>query len=317
MDTQILKEVEAAAWIRKGELVAFPTETVYGLGASIFDAAAIQKIFTTKGRPQDNPLIAHISSLEQVDAIAEKPPACFWELANVFFPGPLTLVLKKKPTVPDSVSKGLDTLAIRMPAHPIALQLIREVGEPLVAPSANLSGRPSSTCIEHVLRDFEGKIAAIVDGGPCRYGMESTVVDLVSFERPTLLRFGALQKEAIEEVLGHEIAVYTQGPKSAPGMRYRHYAPDIPVFRLLDKDALERHLSPDKKTYLLSSESLPLAHHPLEAVTFYSHLREAERCGYEEIVIYCPKCHDAALENRLEKVLENDPLPSIWAIMHG
>lgn len=303
MNTKILteKEIEQAAqMLKSGEVVAFPTETVYGLGAPIFEPKTIEKIFSIKGRALDNPLIAHIADLADCEKIAEDLPETFFQLAGRFFPGPLTLVVKKKSAVPSIVSAGLETIAIRMPHHPIALSLIRAVGEPLVAPSANLSGRPSSTMAEHVLADFRGKIASVLDGGPCQHGMESTVIDLVSFEKPTLLRHGALSKEAIEAALQIEIEIYTKGPKSSPGMKYRHYAPKVPVHLFFDLASFKSH--PFKNPLILSTKGLTLPHLPLQSKTLYAHLRLADQKGYDEVVVLCENCSDATLLNRLEKI---------------
>lgn len=291
----MLSIFEAADLLRKGELIAFPTETVYGLGAPIFSPDSIRAIFSVKGRPQDNPLIAHVAHIDQCKELARELPPLFYPLAMAFFPGPLTLVLRKNSKVSDLVTAGLETIAVRMPNHPIATELILTVGEPLVAPSANLSGRPSSTTAEHVLRDFEGKIGGVIDGGPCLHGLESTVLDLVSFERPTILRPGVLKKEAIEAVLGMEIDVYKSGPRSSPGMKYRHYAPNIPVQFFSDKNAFEKHLSKGKNPFVLTS---------VESKTFYSSLRYAEENGYDEVVIFCVEPIDAALQNRLEKITD-------------
>lgn len=297
MDTKILN---AAQFLKNGEVVAFPTETVYGLGAPIFQPKTIEKIFSVKGRARDNPLIAHIADLKDCEKIAVDLPETFFLLAEHFFPGPLTLVVRKNDKIPAIVSAGLETIAIRMPKHPIALALIRAVGEPLVAPSANISGRPSSTTAEHVLADFKGKIAAVLDGGPCQHGMESTVIDLVSFEKPTLLRHGALSKQEIESVLQMEIAVYTKGPKSSPGMKYRHYAPQVPVHVYFDLASFKAH--PFKNPLILSTKPLTLAHLPLQAKTIYAHLRLADQKGYDEVVVLCENCSDATLLNRLEKI---------------
>ncbi len=293
---------EAATLLKGGEIVAFPTETVYGLGAPLFSPNSIEKIFEAKQRPYDNPLIAHIASLSSCIHLARDLSPTFYQLAEAFFPGPLTLVVNKHPDVPHIATGGLQTIAIRMPDHPTASSLIKEVGEPLVAPSANISGRPSSTTAEHVIQDFSKEIAAVVDGGPCTHGMESTVVDLVTFEKPTLLRLGALSRETIEAVLGSPLAQYTKGPKSSPGMRYRHYAPQVPVHVFLEKHTLEKHLSENRNALLLSSEPLSISYSPLESKTLYSHLRLADKEGYDEVVIYCPKCSDETLANRLEKI---------------
>ncbi len=305
METLILNKntiSKAAQLLRKGELVAFPTETVYGLGAPIFSPETIQKIYKVKKRPQDNPLIAHMGSIVDHEKLTIDVPSLFFQLAEAFFPGPLTLVVKKNPQVPAIVSAGLSTIAVRMPSHPIASALISELGEPIVAPSANLSGRPSSTTAQHVLSDFEGKIAAVVDGGSCLHGMESTVIDLVSFDRPTLLRPGALKKEAIERVLGLDVGTYTRGPRTSPGMRYRHYSPNIPVHVFFEKQPFESHLSQKQKSFVLSTEEHAFPHLFLESTTLYSNLRLAEENSYDEVVIYCPDGANEALQNRLEKI---------------
>ncbi|AGA70841.1 translation factor SUA5 [Desulfitobacterium dichloroeliminans LMG P-21439] len=217
---------EGAKLIREGKLVALPTETVYGLGANAIDAEACQEIFRVKGRPQDNPLIAHISDLDMAKKLTGHwtPQAAL--CAEQFWPGPLTLVLEKTDLVPDVVSGGLGTVGIRMPNHPVALQLIQEAGVPIAAPSANLSGKPSPTKGSHVWKDLKGKIPLILDAGACSVGVESTVLDLTG-EVPIILRPGGVTKEQLEEVLG-EVAIdhpsEQQAPK-APGMKYRHYAP--------------------------------------------------------------------------------------------
>lgn len=310
MKTIILNETtisQGAELLRKKELVAFPTETVYGLGAGIFFPEAIQKIYQVKGRPSDNPLIAHVGSLEQCKQLALFLSPLFYKLAEAFFPGPLTLIVDKAPSVPEIVSGGLKTVAIRMPSHPIANQLINQVGMPLAAPSANLSGRPSSTKVEHVIHDFNGKIAAVIDGGVTRFGLESTVVDLVSFEGPTLMRHGALKKEAIEKVLGKSLATYSEGPNSSPGMRYRHYAPDIPVSVFRDREEFETYRT-KPNLLILSTEEHPFFYIPLQSKTLYATLRLAEKNGYDEIIIFCPGKVDPALQNRLEKITYEDNL---------
>lgn len=309
-----LSEIEQAANLLKmGELVAFPTETVYGLGAKLFDTEAILSIFKVKGRPSDNPLIAHVSSLSQVEEIADQIPDTFYTLAKQFFPGPLTVVLKRRQNVPGIVSAGLDSIAIRMPSHPIALRLIELVGEPLVAPSANLSGKPSSTQAKHVMEDFSGKIAAVVDGGKTEMGIESTVISLLG-EKPILLRPGAITKERIEEVLGYSIESVSAShgePALSPGMKYRHYAPIAPIkiFETIEslKDYLVGRLSP-APTMILWNEfhKLPfpgLDPFVLSAKEFYSLLRLADKKQYHEILVLCNQelKSDAALMNRLTK----------------
>ncbi len=222
---------KAAEIIRSGGLVAFPTETVYGLGASGFDPQAVAKIFKAKGRPQDNPLILHISKLDDLFELASEVPPEAIKLANLFWPGPLTMVLKKKPIVPDTVTAGLQTVAIRMPANDIALRLIEASGVPIAAPSANVSGRPSPTSAEHVMSDLSGVIDMVIDGGPTRIGVESTVLD-ISGATPVLLRPGGLGLEDLKLVLPDiEMGMDNpDGPAKSPGLRHKHYAPKAPLF---------------------------------------------------------------------------------------
>lgn len=227
----------AARVIRAGGLVAFPTETVYGLGADGLNPEAVNKLFQAKGRPRDNPFILHVASLEQawslVDAEAARPlrgPAA--ELAGRFWPGPLTLVLPAAAGVPRQVTAGLETVAVRMPDHAVALGLIRQAERPLAGPSANISGRPSPTCAEHVLEDLEGRIEMVLDGGPTGVGVESTVLDLTR-QPPVILRPGGVTAEMLAEVLG-EVAELgpvhlPPGPAPSPGTKYRHYAPRVPL----------------------------------------------------------------------------------------
>ncbi|MCC8127961.1 MAG: threonylcarbamoyl-AMP synthase [Clostridiales bacterium] len=222
---------EAAGILREGGLVAFPTETVYGLGANALDETASAKIYAAKGRPSDNPLIAHISSIGELEPLTEQVPDAGRRLAEMFWPGPLTMIFPKSSRVPYTTTGGLDTVAVRMPSDPVANRLIALAGVPIAAPSANTSGRPSPTRAEHVWEDMNGKIEMILDGGPVGIGVESTIVD-VSGEMPVLLRPGAVTMEMLTEVLG-EMAVdpAIEGPPreglrpKAPGMKYRHYAP--------------------------------------------------------------------------------------------
>jgi L-threonylcarbamoyladenylate synthase len=238
----------AAELIRKGGLVAFPTETVYGLGANATDANAVQRIFEAKGRPTDNPLIVHVASRDAVlDIVTSLPPAAE-RLIERFWPGPLTLVLLKKPVIPDNVTCGLATVGVRMPDHPVALSLIRAAGVPLAAPSANLSGRPSPTTAEHVLEDLEGRIDLVLDGRETGVGLESTVIDL-TVDPPVLLRPGGITLEQLCEELGPVQVVQSLAgtdddnvtPRS-PGVKYTHYAPnaklilvDGPVLHMQDR----------------------------------------------------------------------------------
>ena len=222
----------AAALLRAGELVAFPTETVYGLGADALNAEASARIFAAKGRPADNPLIAHIAGESGLAGlIAGEPCACARALMRAFWPGPMTLIFPKSPRVPREVTAGLDTVAVRMPSHPVARALISAAQTPIAAPSANRSGRPSPTTAAHVLEDMEGRIPLILDGGPCEVGLESTVVD-VTGARPRILRPGGITLEMLEGVVGfvdvdegvlHQLQAGSQA--RSPGMKYKHYAP--------------------------------------------------------------------------------------------
>ena len=221
---------EAAEIIKNGGLVAFPTETVYGLGANALDADASAKIYEAKGRPNDNPLIAHIASLDTLDEIVEDVSDVANKLIEKFWPGPMTLIFKKKSLVPDSITGGLDTLAVRFPSNEIAKALIEKSGVPIAAPSANISGRPSPTKGEHVIEDLDGKVDMIIDGGEVGLGLESTIIDVT--DEPTILRPGFVTQEMLEDVIEEvkldqtiiEKPSEDFAPK-APGMKYRHYAP--------------------------------------------------------------------------------------------
>ena len=225
------KVKEAGRIIREGGLVAFPTETVYGLGGNALDSDSSKKIYEAKGRPSDNPLIAHIADMDGLYPIVKEVTETARIIAERFWPGPLTIILNKSDKVPYTTTGGLETVAIRMPEHPVARALIREAGVPVAAPSANVSGRPSPTIAKHVIEDLSGKIDAIIDGGQVNIGLESTIVDL-SGEIPTILRPGYISRQMLEEVAGTvemDPALYASPgehirPK-APGMMYRHYAP--------------------------------------------------------------------------------------------
>lgn len=228
-DLEKLKE--AAAIIKNGGLAAFPTETVYGLGANALDAAAAKKIYEAKGRPSDNPLIAHVARFDEIIPLTVEIPEKGRALAKAFWPGPLTIIFPKSELVPYGTTGGLDTVAIRMPSDPVALKLICLAGVPIAAPSANTSGRPSPTTAEHVYQDMNGRIEIIVDGGPVGIGVESTIVD-VTEAIPVLLRPGAVTIEMLERVVGTvKVDPAISSPVSpdlhprAPGMKYRHYAP--------------------------------------------------------------------------------------------
>ena len=239
VDGALAKIDEAAAILANGGLVAFPTETVYGLGANALDPEAVAKIFEAKGRPSDNPLIVHIARASNIGELTPALTPKIIRLIDNFWPGPLTIVLKKKSSVPDITTGGLDTVAIRMPDDPVALELIKKAGCPIAAPSANISGRPSPTKGEHVVTDLDGKIDAILIGNDCRVGIESTVLDLTG-DIPTILRPGILTAENIEAAMGEKVIMdpalnqrkeNIEGEEDeelvprAPGMKYTHYAP--------------------------------------------------------------------------------------------
>ena len=238
MKTEKLTAVDveqAAAILRRGGLLGIPTETVYGLGANGLDTEAVAHIFEAKGRPQDNPLILHVPSAEWLERYCQHIPDAAYTLAARFWPGPLTMILERKPVVPDVVTAGLDTVGMRCPAHPVCRAIIAAAGVPVAAPSGNTSGRPSPTNMADMLEDMEGKIDGIVDGGPCSVGVESTIIDLTE-QPPRLLRPGGVTLEELRDALG-EVAVDPavtrlmgagEHPR-APGMKYRHYAPKAPV----------------------------------------------------------------------------------------
>ncbi|HHU69830.1 MAG TPA: threonylcarbamoyl-AMP synthase [Thermoanaerobacterales bacterium] len=227
---------EAAKYIREGDVVAFPTETVYGLGADALSPDAVKKIFIAKGRPQDNPLIVHIAIKDEIERIANGITSDVEALMERFWPGPLTLILEKKDLIPNEITAGLNTVGIRMPSHPVAQKLILESGVPIAAPSANISGRPSPTTALHVIKDLAGKIPIILDGGPTEVGLESTVLDMTS-ESPVILRPGGVTYEQLCSVLKRveiDSGLLSDGfvPKS-PGMKYTHYSPKAEVILVI------------------------------------------------------------------------------------
>lgn len=231
---------EAADVLRRGGLVAFPTETVYGLGADAFNPAAVQKIFEAKQRPADNPLIVHIADFVQLHAVADSVPEVANVLAEAFWPGPLTIVVKRASSIPDNVTANLETVAVRMPNHDVTLSLIREFGRGIVGPSANTSGKPSPTKAEHVHADLNGKIDYILDAGPTVIGVESTIID-VTVSPPVVLRYGGLPLERINEVIGQvQKTEDTELLKRSPGTRHRHYAPKARVI-IIEENELHHY----------------------------------------------------------------------------
>lgn len=254
---------DAAYWLRKNELVAFPTETVYGLGANAKSDEAVKKIYEAKGRPGDNPLIIHISDKGEVKELAEEIPDAAHALMDRFWPGPLTIILRKKEGVLSTfATAGLPTVALRMPDHPVALALIKASGLPIAAPSANLSGKPSPTKFIHVWNDLNGKIAGIIDGGDTGVGVESTVIDCTEAV-PVILRPGGITREQIEGVIGSvsldPALLSMEGKPKSPGMKYTHYAPKAPVI-LVDgspsfmQQIIDRHRSKGKRVGVLTTD---------------------------------------------------------------
>ena len=315
----------AAQIIKDGGLVAIPTETVYGLGADGLRETAVAKIFAAKGRPQDNPLILHVADAAEIEKFCHDIPPSAYALAHAFWPGPLTMVLPARDTVPKCTTAGLPTVAVRCPDSEITRQIIRLAGVPIAAPSANISGKPSTTTAQHVLHDHDGKIDAIVDGGPCRVGVESTIVDLTE-ERPRLLRPGGITPEQLIAVLGDLVvdkAVTAQIDKNAvvkaPGMKYRHYAPQSEVVIVAgsrEKAAayIHRHFQPNDRV-LCFEEELPL-YADCSALSYgkeadvstlcaglFAALRKLDEPGIGRIYARCPEGGGVAyaVQNRLKK----------------
>ncbi|MCX8166542.1 MAG: L-threonylcarbamoyladenylate synthase [Candidatus Micrarchaeota archaeon] len=302
MHTHILSSNDiqiAAELIKKGELVAFPTETVYGLGANALDPNAVRKVFVVKNRPVDNPLIIHVCRKKQVFELCKIDKIIFPKVALLirkYWPGPLTLILPKKEFVPKEVSANLNTIAIRMPRHSVALKLIRLSEVPIAAPSANLSGKPSPTNYKHVYEDFNGKIAAIIKSRSCRIGLESTVLDLTS-EKPVILRPGAITFEELKKILPDlELWMIQKSNKitpKSPGMKYRHYAPNAKVIlfesdkKTLLIESFKEVLEKNNKRYIIIfPDKVELFHKKL-----YSIYRDCDKKSIEFIMI-------AALEER-------------------
>ena len=324
------KEIEdkisaAAKILREGGLVAIPTETVYGLGANGLDPNAVNRIFEAKGRPQDNPLIIHVTGAQWLPRYCRDIPPIAYVLARKFWPGPLTMILKRSPVVPDETTAGLDTVAVRCPNHPVTLSIIREAGIPIAAPSANTSGRPSCTTAQDVLEDMDGKIEGVVDGGACTVGVESTILDLTC-EPPRLLRPGGLPLEDLERLIGHidvDKAVtgkLEEGEKpKAPGMKYRHYAPKAPVTVVTgspEASAAEitRRVSPtsgvicfDEYVHMFPEQEVhalgPAADKLTQAQRVFDALRTFDGSAVTEVYAQCPDNRGLglAIGNRLKK----------------
>ena len=328
MNTQRLSAADigpAAEILRRGGLLGIPTETVYGLGANGLDPEAVSHIFAAKGRPQDNPLILHIPSADWLERYCEDIPDTAYALAERFWPGPMTMILKHKPLVTSAVTAGLDTVGMRCPAHPVCRAIIQAAGVPVAAPSGNTSGRPSPTNMADMLEDMDGKIDGIVDGGPCAVGVESTIIDLTE-QPPRLLRPGGITLEQLEEVLG-EVAVDPavtrlmgagEQPR-APGMKYRHYAPKAPVTVVQGAPAaaaryIQTHLEEGDGVICFDEYAHLFAGHPLEQLGPSTDVPEQARRVFDalrwfdgtSVTHIWAQCPDAAgiglaVSNRLNK----------------
>lgn len=287
---------EAAERIRAGELVAFPTETVYGLGANALDAAAVAKIYELKGRPATSPLIVHVASIEMAQTLVTEWPPEAEKLARCYWPGPLTLVLPKMPAIPDIVTAGLATVGVRFPNHPMALALIREAGLPLAAPSANRFTGLSATTAEHVRKTF-GDAVPVLDGGPCQVGIESTVVSIAS-GRITLLRPGMISIEEVER----GSAPSADGAHLAPGMHPRHYSPRTPLVLSSDPNPAGAYVWISLSAHSAHSVQMPSTPN-VYAARLYSVLHELDREGWPLISVEPPPdtVEWAAVRDRLQR----------------
>jgi len=298
----------AAEILREGGLVAFPTETVYGLGARADEAGAVAKIFAAKGRPADHPLIVHLPAAEAIDAWARDVPETARRLAERFWPGPLTLILRRAPGVLDAVTGGQDTVGLRVPGNPVARGLLQAAGLGVAAPSANRFGRISPTTAEHVITELEGRVDAVVDGGPCDVGVESTIVDL-SGEAPRLLRPGGITAEALEQVLGRAPLPPDAEAPRVPGALASHYAPTTRMVLATDVADAVSDAAPSREVVVLGLSSprdgvrwVAMPDDPVAyARVLYARLREADESSAQTIVVERPPETWAAVIDRLQR----------------
>jgi len=329
-DKEILRD--AAEVLKRGGVIAFPTETVYGLGADAMNSNAVKKVFEIKGRPPDNPLIVHIGSFDMLFDVSADLDECIIKSLKTLWPGPFTAIVKKRESVPDITTAGLPFVAVRMPAHPVALTLIEEFGRPIAAPSANRSGKPSPTIAEHVIEDLGDSVDLIIDGGETFFGVESTILDLTR-DPPMLLRPGPIDPETLEKIFGRKIVIpnFVRGlgeaeKALAPGMKYRHYAPDKKLILIEDgenmdicirnviKDFLDRMLKPCivgyeeykyiASIYMLEFISLGSIRNPYEiAKNLYKGLRNVDKTSADLCIAIGvdEKGIGLAIMNRLRK----------------
>lgn len=327
METELLSAdiagiEKAAELIKKGELVGMPTETVYGLAADACNPQAVAKIFAAKGRPADNPLIVHIADISELPELADDIPELAYRLAGKFWPGPLTMILKKKSSIPDITSGGLDTVGIRMPSHPAALMLIEKSGLPLAAPSGNISGYPSPTKAEHMMRDMKGRISAVIDGGECSVGVESTVISFENENTVRILRPGGVTRDdlleeaenvIIDPAILHELS---EGQTvRSPGMKYQHYSPKARVIMVEGEyEAFCRYVNEnshegvyaivfeDDNKGMLRVPSVSYGCDDREqAHMIFSRLRDMDLLGAKKVYVMAPKAEGVGLAvyNRL------------------
>lgn len=314
---------EAATLLKEGLTVAFPTETVYGLGADATNEEAVAKIFKAKGRPQDNPLIVHVATKIQLKKLVRHLPENAEKLIDVYTPGPITFVLKSNGTCAENVTAGLSTIAVRIPNHHVAQQLLKNCNLPIAAPSANVSGKPSPTAAEHVWEDLNGKIAGILDGGNAKVGMESTVIDCTG-DIPIILRPGGITKGEIEAVIG-KVHVYKQTNKivqaQSPGMKYRHYSPEVPMWlvkgtpeklqKIVDEQSNDKRIGVLASTETLKNiqadQKISLGNNLHEIATnLYDALRKFKKDEIDLIICesFPEKNIGQAIMNRLKKASE-------------
>ena len=297
---------DAAALLRDGKLVAFPTETVYGLGANALDFLAVSQIFAAKGRPRSSPLIVHVGSIQMARELAAEWPESAQQLAERFWPGPLTIVVKKRSAVPDIVTAGLPTVGLRMPAHPVALALLREAGIPVAAPSANRFTQLSPTTADHVRHGLGRKVGYVLDGGPCRVGIESTVVS-VAEKPPMIFRPGGISRDEIESVIGSVVAhgEPTAEAHPSPGLHPQHYSPKTPLVLVVDGAVpregrgayLQLHSKPARDTRVVSMPASPREY----AARLYAVLHDLDDQGYDWIAVEVPE-HTSEWEGVLDRL---------------